>query len=143
MNKKLKYILYFILFLVIIGGTIGTCQYFKPHRNIASATADFSLVSIELYKEFAANEATANTKYLNKIIEVSGIVDNSTLNERGDLSITLKYPGMTSGSVLCSIPSTNLKKARNPVNGQKVKIKGTCSGLSIDDVVLDRCVLVE
>jgi hypothetical protein len=143
MRRSIKYILYIVPTLILVGIVIGTFLYFKPHKNIATANADFSIGAQALYRDFNTNEIAANTKYLNKIIEVDGIVDNASLNDHGDLTIMLKVPEVASGNILCTIPSTNLKQGKNPDKGQKVKIKGTCSGLSIDDVVLDRCVLVE
>ena len=65
-----------ILFIIIIGiiGAIVMYLWNKPHRDIAAAKEDFIISATDFYKEYSANETSANAKYLDKVIAVEGVI---------------------------------------------------------------------
>lgn len=66
-----------VLVVFIIGIAAGLYFYlYKGHRDIAAEKADFVTTVNTLQQEFASNSTTANTKYLDKTIEVSGKITN-------------------------------------------------------------------
>lgn len=67
-----KMILIAIVFLII---AVVTFKYvYKDHRDIVSERAEFIVESEDLILEFDSNSELASQKYLNKTIEVVGII---------------------------------------------------------------------
>jgi len=124
--------------LAIIGAGAGFYLYNKPHQNIRSAEADFRMTAAELFSEYEADEAAANGKYLGKVIEVTGVVQESGSDEEGKTSITLEGGGMMFG-VICKLDDFSEAKRTEFAEGEQVTFKGECTGMLMD-VVLVRCV---
>ena len=134
MNKK-KIILS-ILVLAIVGSFIAYKMYNKPHVNVAESKSDIVLTADKILSDFSTDENAANTKYLEKIIEVKGTVsDIKTENEKG--IITLKTND-DFGSVLCHLSESSTKKINSIKEGQEIKVKGICTGFLMD-VILVKC----
>ena len=135
MKKKLL-----ILGAVFIIGavSIGLMQYYKPHPDILKAKADYQLSAKALYDAFDLDEETANSRYLDKIIEVSGTVKSSSTDENGILSFTLNSGNELSG-VICQMDHLTQHENLEFMPGSKVSLKGICTGMLMD-VVLVRCV---
>ena len=67
-----KIIIIAIVFLII---AVVTFKYvYKDHRDIVSERPEFVVESVDLILEFVSNSELASQKYLNKTIEVDGIV---------------------------------------------------------------------
>lgn len=130
-----------ILVLVLIAAVGAIAVYFytfkKPARTAASEKAVYSISAKELATEFETDENTANTKYLNKVIKVYGTVVSVSESEN-EISVTLKETDSTAG-VTCSFDKGSIDKSKIKP-GQKVFIKGICSGFLMD-VVLNKCAL--
>ncbi len=78
---------YLYLIILIFFAIIGYNYLYKNHRVIATEKPEFALSSASLMSEFLNNSSEAELKYLNKTMEVSGVVsevnqDNLTLNEQ-------------------------------------------------------------
>jgi putative nucleic acid binding protein len=136
MKKYIKY----ILLLGFLGGAFGFYMYNKPHKNMSKAKADIELSASQLFTDFENNEADANTKYLDKIIEVEGIVKEITKDEKGMTSITLEG-GSEMFGVICQMDDLAKHKRTDFKEGESVKFKGICTGVLMD-VILVRCVEV-
>lgn len=107
----------------------------KADVSVASKKPDIEMVAGDLVKGFETDEKAANTKYLNKIIEVKGVVDNVT-ETKADVTVYLKEKDKTAG-IMCSFDKLEFQK--NLVKaGDQVRIKGICSGYLMD-VVLNKC----
>ena len=132
-----KYVLIIGLVAVAAGG-IGFYFYNKPHQNIGRAKADFKMTAPALFSTFEADEAAANEKYLGKIIEVSGTVQDVKKEEDGLTSITLESEDLVFG-VICQLDGQSIPKRTVFNPGEQVTFKGICTGLLMD-VVLVRCV---
>lgn len=127
---KIKLTLFFLLLIVI---AIGIYFYtYKGHRDIATEKERYTIAVTEIFKEFQTNEITANSKYLNKTIAVSGdlsSVDLATksvvINEK--LFATFK-----------ELPPQNLQL------NTKIKIKGRFIGYDalVEELKMDQCVLL-
>lgn len=135
-----KYLVYIIL-LALIGGVIGIYMYNKPHKNIKSSNTDFKLEASQLFSAFEENESEANTKYLDKIIEVSGVVREMDADDEGNINVILESDNELSG-VICQLDNLTKHKKSNFNPGENVVFKGICTGMLMD-VVMVRCVEVE
>lgn len=130
-----KWIILTGILLLALAAIGGYYFYQKPRASLTNARADYSVTTTELYNAFAANETTANTKYLNKVIEVNGEVADVKY-EDGATAVLLK--GSDVGGVNCSLQS---KGKLNISAGQNVKIKGRCTGYLMDVNLVDAIII--
>lgn len=129
------------LFFALLAGGYGWYLYNKPVADLDHIDADFSLTADELFDQFENNEADANKKYLGKVIEVYGQVRDLTIGDSGELNMLLAS-GSPFFGINCGISSVSETKYKNYKVGDSIKIKGECTGVSMD-VVLTRCVIVK
>ncbi len=136
-----------ILFLALVavgalGGYYAYRQWNKPHRQVEKAKAAEKVDAAVLYEQFSSDEAAANEKYLDQIVQVCGSVA-SVVSGEGDSQITVQLATEGMGVVLCSLDSEKYSEIPSGLTeGQQVCLKGICTGYLMD-VVLDRCVLVQ
>jgi outer membrane usher protein FimD/PapC len=132
MKKKTVWI---ILLVIIVGAGIGIAVVWnKPHRNAANEDA-IPVTAVNLFKEYSSNETTANSKYLNKNLEVTGQVASLDTNQDGAVAVILQTDDIMSG-IMCTMHDKGV-----PVKtGETVTVKGFCSGF-VSDVKLTDCVL--
>lgn len=137
MNKKK--IAASILLIVFAGAIIAYKMYNKPHVNVAETSSDITISTKALLEAFSSNETTANAKYLEKIIEVSGVV-SEIKNEKGKGIVTLTNAD-SFGSVLCHLSLEATQKTNTIKEGQTITVKGICTGYLMD-VILVKCELI-
>ena len=128
-----------MLVVGIIGVFIAYKIYNKPHVNVAETSSDISLSANDIIKDFSSDENTANSKYLEKIIEVSGTISELKIeNEKGIVSLKTNDDF---GSILCHLSTEETKKITTLKEGKTIKIKGICTGYLMD-VILVKCVII-
>ncbi len=129
-----------VLILILAGATLyyGYKLYNKPVAKVSDLKSEFVLTAKDFCSEFDADEDAATKKYLEKVIELTGIIDTISKNETGATIITLSGEGSMS-SVACEMDSSNERTA-SLLKGQSVTLRGICSGKLLD-VVLNRCTL--
>ncbi len=118
--------------LFVIGGLLVFFYVTRPVQSLHKSDAEYSLEASELFKAFDLNEADANTKYLNKVIEVTG-----TIREVQDRQVLLETEA-TFG-IICEFDEHHHIEHLQP--GQMVTCKGQCTG-KLMDVVLSRSVII-
>ncbi len=133
-------VLKIVLVIAIIGALVGYYMYNKPVSGLENETPAFTMKADELFTSFESDEASANKKYIGKIIQVSGNVQSVNHDEDGKTSYTLQTAGGMFG-VICRIDSLNSNVLGVSV-GQSISMKGECTGMLMD-VVLVRCVNVK
>ncbi|MDA7625705.1 OB-fold putative lipoprotein [bacterium] len=135
----MKMTLRVILLLFLIGGIVAYIMYNKPHENIGKASVDLKITAEALFADFEADEMGANEKYLDKLIQVSGKVQDSSTDNNGITKIILESGGMF--GVVCQLDElTNHERTEFDI-GSSVSFKGKCTGINMD-VLLVRCVEV-
>jgi len=137
MNKKK--LLITVLIIAIIGAFAVYKIYNKPHVNVGKTKSDITLTANKIINDFSADESIANTIYLDKIIEVSGIISKiEVVKEKG--IITLKTND-DFGSVLCHLSTEATRKLNSLKQGQNIVVKGICTGYLLD-VILVKCEII-
>jgi hypothetical protein len=131
--------------ILVIAAWFIYSEYNRENADLRSTKPDFSMESGELIAAFEKDSASANKKYVDKVVAVSGNVKSIDANGN-PVVIALGNPGEMS-SVLCSMDSTHARDYKNIREGEKVSIKGMCNGgetqeLFGTDVKLNRCVVV-
>ncbi|HNW50144.1 MAG TPA: hypothetical protein PKH79_03620 [Prolixibacteraceae bacterium] len=138
--KNSKKIFFIVLAAVVVIGVVALCYVFRsPSHSVAKEKAAFTLTSDELYAAFEENEATANEKYLGKVIEVTGTVGEVEKAENGQLTVVLTCSNPM-GGVRCSFNEKQDEVSGQLTEGSSHTIKGKCSGVLME-VVLDDCSL--
>lgn len=127
---------YIILAAVLIGGLIAYNMYNKSHVETKDATSDIVISPKELLDAYELDEAAADAKYLDKIIEVKGTVKTINQVDKGG-SLTLDT-GNDMSSIICEFETVDAYA--NVKVGDQVTVKGFCSG-KLMDIVLVRCSL--
>jgi uncharacterized protein YpmB len=135
MQKNKARIFIIVLLLVIVGVIIGWMYLYKPNRSVENERG-IEITAAQLVKEFQANEAEANAKYLDKTLQVTGVVSTFDKNQEGQVTIMLSSDDAMTG-VFCT-----LKDDAKSIVGNTVTIKGFCSGM-LSDVRIREAVIIK
>lgn len=124
MRKKI------IILCFVIIAIIAYKYVFKNHRNIALETTSYNITTTEIAKEFQINSSDSESKYLDKTIEVSGLI-----SEIDSLNITLE------DKVFCQF--SKLPESEYKIN-DNVKIKGRFIGYDnlLEQIKIDQCFII-
>ena len=118
-----------IVCLVVAG--YGYYLYQKPRAGVEGSRAAYTIAAVQLYQEFATDEARAIETYVDEVLRVSGIVQHID-SSQGTINIILAA-NAGEGGVNCSL-STN---ALLPKIGEEVMVKGRCAGFLMDVNLVD------
>jgi uncharacterized lipoprotein NlpE involved in copper resistance len=133
-----------LLIVAVVGIYIGYRKYHEKNDDLSGKKADASLNASTLIAAFAADTASANRQYMDKVIAVAGKV--TKIDADGNpVVIFLGADGQMS-TVKCSMDSTYADEYKNISEGTQVKLKGICTGGQTEDlfgtdVTLKRCVV--
>ncbi len=143
-NTK-KTILFSILAIVVIGAGVAYYLYNKGPVDVKNSTG-IKVISVELYQDYSIDSLSAQKKYTDKILEVSGIVIKISQNQQNHAILLLKT-NENGAYVNCTMegPANSIKE------NDAVIIKGICSGIGQGDtdlgikgdVYLTRCYFIK
>lgn len=121
---------WWILIVLIIIGFIGYNYLYKSHRNIENETPTYVVSVKSIINEFLENPTESENKYLNKTIEINGVV-----TELGTNDIILD------NAVFCQFNKQIIQNLR--IN-DSLSVKGRCIGYDslLEQVKLDQCIVV-
>ena len=126
---KIKYAIFAVLFLIILGAGIGLKMFFKPHADIQKMDAAFKVEATALIDEFQKDETAATAKYSEKPLEISGkLVAKSKLPNGTDLLVLedeMQGVSCELDSVWCA---ANQPVIQSLETGKSVTVKGICKG---------------
>jgi len=128
MKKKGIIVVLVIVVLVAVGAYLYFGVLYKDNRNISQEEATAALPAKTLVDAYTANQQNADSLYLNKTIEVQGLV---TKVEDSVLTV--------GGQVFCSF---DILPDKNSLN-KNVTVKGRCIGFDelFGEVKLDQCTI--
>ncbi len=132
--KRTQKILLALLGLALVGAIVIIVMINKPHRK-AEDEKGIPVVAAALVQAYQSNEQTANKTYLNKTLEVKGILKEAGKNQAGQPTALFESEDPMS-SVFCTMRDKNV--ALTP--GKEITVKGFCSGYTTD-VLLTDCIL--
>jgi hypothetical protein len=138
MKKYIKY----VAALVLVAGTFSYYYINKPKASLENKQPDIIISPQKLLADFTADEQKANAKYLDKIIEVSGKVTAKNIDQNKKVSI-LMDTGDPMSSVTCELSPDQEKKSSGFKEGSFIEIKGKCTGMLSDIVLVDCIILTE
>ncbi|WP_298345248.1 hypothetical protein [uncultured Algibacter sp.] len=123
MKKKI------LIIITLLAITLLAYNYmYQDHRDIASEEPEFSITPEQIVNTFKTNLKDSEKKYLNKTIELTGIVTESNSKD-----LTLNH------DVFCQF----LQNQNASLNAN-IKIKGRCIGYDdlLEQVKLDQCYII-
>lgn len=135
LNAMMKKVLPLLVALGVLAAIAAYFVYNKPHRDIAAEEAAFSLTADELFDNFETDEAAANAKYLDKVLEVTGEVAEVSENSAGQAVITITAANAMLGGVSATMQEAGTVSISE---GETVTVKCRCTGFLMD-VILINC----
>ena len=134
--KRSRLVLLVVGILLMIVGVGGLFIWNKPHRK-AEDERGLAISADSLLAAYAANEQTADARFLNKTIELRGTVVKVDTNQAGQTTVLF-----ASADPLSTVFCTMRDKGDRPADsGQVAVVKGFCSGHTTD-VLLTDCISV-
>ena len=125
---KMKKLIILVIAFIIGGYFVYKYIMTSGERNFETENSAFVVSSSTIYEEFVKNTELANSKYLNKAIEISGkvtAVENNLVTLDGKISCLLQ---------------TNEKVDLNT----SIVIKGRVTGFDdlLEELKLDQCIII-
>jgi len=114
-----------------LGGYYYVFVYSKTHHRNVQSEKGIVIVADSLSAQFQANEKEANSKYLNKAIEVTGIIVSIDKNQEGKITVIIGRADSFSNVSVTLISTTPLTQKV----GETITIKGVCTG-ALSDVII-------
>lgn len=135
--KKIAFFLIAAIIIIVVA-IFGASLYNQPHREASDEDAVASVTATELYEAYSSDEQKSNELYLDKVLEVQGTIAAVNKEANDGLSVQLETSS-DMGLIVCMLtPDENHSKLNK---GSEVKIKGICTGFTLD-VVLVRCSII-
>jgi hypothetical protein len=135
-----KNLLFAFAFIIVAAIFYGYKTYNKSHKNLNEMKADYVLAPDAFLAEFEADEAAAQTKYLNKIIQLQG--DLLEIQTVGNQTIWIISTGNPLSNIQCEMDGRYIQNVSDKVKtGDKVTVQGICSG-KLMDIVLNQVVCI-
>jgi hypothetical protein len=134
--KLRRIILLLIGLAFLVGGITIYYIWNKPARKVENEKG-LVISSDSLIAEYNRDEKAADTKYLNKTIQVNGTVIKVDKNQDGQTTVLFNSTDPMS-SVFCTMRDKGAKVD----SGKVVTLKGICSGHT-SDVLLTDCIIAE
>lgn len=138
LKRPYKFILIVILLTGLAGIITGIYFYNLRNKNLLKEKPDYTITAEELQKAFESDENASTSKFVNKIVEVTGVISSIEKGENDAFNVALKT-GSSMSSVICTFPGDSGISGLAP--GQTVTLRGECSGFLLD-VLLNNCVLI-
>jgi hypothetical protein len=138
MKTYVKITLFFVSFIALSAILAALYMYNLKHTDMAKAKPDFVITASLLQKEFEDDETAASTKYINKILEVTGMIASVKPAGNNVLSISL-VTGSDLSSVICTFPA--IADTSKFSTGDEIALRGECSGFLMD-VLLNNCAVI-
>lgn len=131
-----KNIIAAIVISVLLGaGWLAWNVFFKPHRSVEDSPVT-RVRADSLFLAFQSDESAANARFLDKGLEVSGEIAELNTNQQGQMVVILDT-GDPLGGVVCTL----VKATSGLTKGQRVRVRGFCSGY-LTDVILRDAIIV-
>lgn len=133
--KKTRRILVAIALLILVAIGVGYMVWNKPNDK-AEDHKGLAVTTTQLCNAYAQSEDSANARYLSKVLEVQGVVDEVSKSQDG--AVVVKLHGTDDMAVQCTMRDASATATK----GSTTTIKGFCSGSTMFDILLTDCIVV-
>ena len=133
---KKRTLLIALLVIVAGGGLYAWREYQRKPAGAAEMKADEHVDAEAFFKAFSEDEAAADLRFRNKVVQVSGKVRSADKDQYGKINVVLETGDPLAG-VICEFDGTaNV----NYAPGDPATIKGFYQGFNLD-ILLQRCAI--
>ncbi len=112
-----------------------------PQANIKGKDAVETISAVSLYEAFTTNENNANKKYIGKVIQLSGEIDEIYADENNEPVVVLRSNAGDLVSVV-TLESSEEKEIASYKEGDEITLKALCSG-KLMEVTLSKGLIVD
>ncbi len=142
-SKKKIWITLLVVLVVIALSLLAGYLYIlhMPEKSMSKQAPDFSMTATRLAEEFETDPSAANTKFIDRIIEVTGVISDISTDQNNSIVFILRENEAATG-VLCTLGEKSTKKAEQYKVGDAVVLRGICTGM-LFEVVLNKCILID
>ncbi len=118
----------------------------EKYGDTAGVESAYTVYGPDMITEFKNNDSTANAKYRDKIITVTGRVSETEL--ANDSTVNIRMNDSTGSYLIFSFTGNYLEPAKKLMVNDSVVIKGSCSGsiyseiLETETITFKRCALI-
>jgi hypothetical protein len=136
-----------ITLMVIIAGIalllLGGYLYvrYMPDISMSEQASDFRMPATKLAEEFETNLSASNSKFIDRVIEVTGVISEISTDPNNAIVFILRDSDTPTG-ILCTVSEKSTKKAERYKVGDTVVVKGICTGM-LFEVVLNKCIVLD
>ncbi len=125
--------------MLAVGGVTLYKIWNKPFKDPLQGNA-IKITAVQMFNDFSTNEVNAQKKYVpeklgEKIVEVTGQINEIGKNEDGEVFYTLKTSNEMFG-VKCIMEKE--EEIKNAKVGGTITVRGFCDGYNMD-VIVNRC----
>ena len=138
MNKKQIFGLLSVVFILVLSFWFYT-NFLLTEPSMKKQITKHRISAIDLYAQFDQNEAAANNKFLNKVLEVKGMIKSIDQNEQSKPVIMLETEGF--GFINATLSDAKELDTLVLQNGNEVTLKGECIGLLLDVLLINAIIL--
>ena len=130
-----NFLLALIIFIAIVG--CGICNRSESNKEELN-DPEVKVSSETLIKDYRENEVSADDKYRNKILEVTGVVSQVKKESLSRVIVILQKP-KTYWGVKCQLNKDYKDVAGDLRPGDKITVIGKCTGLKFRSPYLRNC----
>lgn len=112
-----------------------------PQADVKSKDVEITIEADVLYQDYNTDESAADNKYLGKVVQISGVIDELTTDEEGAPVVLLKN---AEGEIIAiATLEQDQKEALSKYDiGQNITIKAQCNGFLME-VALNKGIIIE
>ena len=144
MKSKKKIWITLLVVIAVIGlSLLGGYLYLRymPEKSMSKQAPDFSMTATKLAEEFETDPTAANSKFIDRVIEVTGVISEISTDQNNSIVFILRENETATG-VLCTVSEKSAKKTERYKVGETVALKGICTGM-LFEVVLNKCIIID
>jgi hypothetical protein len=134
--RKFYTVVAIVAVLVAAAALYAISEFNRKPADVATLDAQVKVNAAELFSAYEANEQQANASYLTKVIAVTGTVGEVTEDQNQNKVVVLREADAMFG-VQCTMKKDQTDAVNKIQPGQKVTIKGLCTGYLMDVVLTD------
>lgn len=130
---------------VVVLVVAGCLETEEKRREVLSQPATATVRAPDLWQAYQENEVAADQRFKDKVVIVTGVVENIGKDIMDTPYVTLRTQDFGSAGywaqVQCMFADTNIDTLGRLQSGQRVKIKGSVDGYLVN-VILHGCTIV-
>ena len=145
MKKLLRILIILAVFGVVAAALVWKFYVNKPHEDIENATPAYTMTAEDIWQKYNSNLKTADSLYTGKVIELTGNLSRVDKNDSLVSVIFVMAADSMFGdkTISCQMYKKHNDEAVTLEAGNKVKIKGFCTGYSDPDIKFNKCSIVK